>query len=159
MNGFQTFGMGFAGDNMGEQLYVAASPNMNGPSAGLATIDTMSFAFGFINPFSPSLDRTELTGTGDGRLFGWSPDPNMNGSTLTQIDRKTAKLIGANKLQIGTPFDAFAFAFWGGDFYIFTGTSTTTVTKYDPNTQKESQVQTTSELVVGAGVSTCAPQM
>ena len=156
MAGFTTFGMGFAGDNVSEELYIAGT---GVPSEGLATIDTaMTFKFTYINPFKPPLDRTELTGTGDGRLFGWSPTSSMtSGSTLTQIDRKTAQLTGANQLKIGTPQDAFAFAFWGGDFYIFTGQGSTTVTKYDPVAQKESTVATTNELIVGAGVLTCAP--
>lgn len=154
MSGFEAFGMGFAGDTMSEQLYVAGSGT---PSAGLASIDTMTFKFNFIGQFSPPLGRTELTGTGDGRLFGWSPNSQGTGSTLTQIDRMTAQLIGANKLKIGTPQDAFAFAFWGGDFYIFTGQSSTTVTKYDPVTQSETNVAWTQALIVGAGVSTCAP--
>jgi hypothetical protein len=157
MSGFFEFGMGFAGDNLGDELYVAGSPQNGSTSAGLATIDTqMTFNFSFINPFSPALGRTEMTGTGDGRLFGWSPD-NSGGSTLTQIDRKTANLIGANKLTVGNTSDAFAFAFWGGDFYIFTGQTSTTVTMYDPTAKKETNVAATSELIVGAGVSTCAP--
>jgi hypothetical protein len=56
---------------------------------------------------------------------------------------------------------AWAFAFWGGDYYIFLEgdadfsgtnvwkmTSTGTVTKYIPDTGMR---------IVGAGVSTCAP--
>ena len=157
MNGFADFGMGFAGDNMGESLYVASNTT---PSIGLATIDTQNnYTFKFINAFNPSLDRTELTGTGDGRLFGWSPNTMTNGSRLTQIDRTNAKLLGVNKLQIGTPNDAFAFAFWGGDFWIFTSQGgPTAVTKYDPMSTKESAVASTSVQIVGAGVSTCAPQ-
>jgi hypothetical protein len=156
MTGFDTFGMGFAGDNISEELYVAGT-GTGGPSAGLASINTTNFQFKFIGTFKPDLDRTELTGTGDGRLFGWSPNSQSSGSTLTQIDRKTAQLIGANQLKVGGTQIAFAFAFWGGDFYIFTGVNGTTVTKYDPVTQNESNVASTSELIVGAGVSTCAP--
>jgi len=157
MAGFDEFGMGFAGDNISDQLYIAGSGT---PSAGLATIDTMTFKFSFIAKFSPDLNRTELTGTGDGRLFGWSPNPSTPGSTLTQIDRKTAQLIGANKLKIGDNSDAFAFAFWGGDFWIFTAPNggPTTVTKYDPMTQSETTATTNNAVIVGAGVSTCAPQ-
>ena len=156
MNGFADFGMGFAGDNMGESLYVAGSGT---PSAGLATIDTLTnFAFAFIAQFNPTLDRTELTGTGDGRLFGWSPNSMGSGSRLAQIDRTNAKILGVNKLQIGTPNDAFAFAFWGGDFWIFTSQGgPTTVTKYDPVSLKESTATSTNVQIVGAGVSTCAP--
>lgn len=162
MAGFDTFGMGFSGDNNGELLYVAGSPITQGvASAGLADIDTtqMNYPFKFINAFVPSLGRTELSGTGDGRLFGWSPNDTCCGSRLSQIDPATAKIIGANNLKIGTPNDAFAFAFWGGDFWIFTSPGgPTTVTKYDPGSKMESTATTTNVTIVGAGVSTCAPQ-
>ena len=53
---------------------------------------------------------------------------------------------------------ALAFAFWGGDFWIFTSPGgSTTVTKYDPLTQGETAVTTLGSTIVGAGVSTCAP--
>jgi hypothetical protein len=53
---------------------------------------------------------------------------------------------------------AYAFAFWGGDFYVFTGTEgTTTVTKWDPAAGTESFHATLPATIVGAGVSTCAP--
>jgi hypothetical protein len=55
----------------------------------------------------------------------------------------------------------WAFAFWGGDFYTFTAPSgNTLVQRYRPS---DGSVVTVSSLagrqVVGAGVSTCAPQM
>jgi hypothetical protein len=160
MTGFDTFGMGFSGDNNGESLYVAGTPLMTF-SSGLATIDTMNnFTFKFIGAFNPNqLQRTEMTGTGDGRLFGWSPNENGSGSQLAQIDRTSGKLVGVNNLQVGGANLAFAFAFWGGDFWIFTSPGgPTTVTKYDPGSLKESTVTTNSTTIVGAGVSTCAPQ-
>jgi hypothetical protein len=53
---------------------------------------------------------------------------------------------------------SFAFAFWGGAFYIFTGDSgNSTVTKYDPSDGSVSFQGTSPGLIVGAGVSTCAP--
>ena len=152
--GFTTFGMGFAGDNTGEQLYVAQSDS---PSLGLATIDTMSYKLGFVGKFNPEIPRTELTGTDDGRLFGYWPNVNGPGGSLAQIDRKTAQVTGVNALKTGSAQDAFAFAFWGGVFWIFTGTGSTTVTKYDLQNQSETAVTSTSALIVGAGVSTCAP--
>lgn len=82
---------------------------------------------------------------------------NNSGSTLAQIDPTTAKVIGADTLATGGIMNAFAFGFWGGDFYLFTGTSGSTITKFDPLTKKETVVGTTSQRIVGAGVSTCAP--
>lgn len=153
--GFSTFGMGFAGDNIGEELYVAQSDS---PSGGLATIDTTTYTLGFVGKFNPDIPRTELTGTGDGRLFGYWPNTDGNpGGALAQIDRKTAQVTGVNALKTGSSQDAFAFAFWGGVFWIFTGTGSSTVTRYDLDNQSEQAVTSTSSLIVGAGVSTCAP--
>ncbi len=156
--GFQTFGMGFEGDQNGEQLFVAEA-NFNGLSKGLGIIDTQSFTLGFVGNFSPPLPRCELTGTGDARLFAFCLDQGGSGSVLSQIDPATANVIGANKLAVGAVNDAFAFAFWGGDFWIFTSPGgASTVTQYDPLTQKETAVATLGSTIVGAGVSTCAPQ-
>jgi hypothetical protein len=154
---FFNFGMGYAGDAMGESLYVADA-NFGADSQGLATIDTMSFARSFIADFNPSLPRCELTGTGNGRLFAFCLNLSGSGSILAEVDRTNANVIAENDLSVGSPNDAFAYAFWGGEFWIFSGPSTTTVTQYDPGTQTETTVATMTSTIVGAGVSTCAPQ-
>lgn len=155
-HGFVTFGMGFSGDQNGESLYVSQSGN---PSMGLATIDTTSLVLGFINPFNPSLPRGELTGTGDGKLFAFWPNSTGSGSHIAQIDPLTANVTGENNLQVGESNDAFAFAYWGGDFWIFTAPGgPSTVTRYDPQAQTETKATTLPSTIVGAGVSTCAPQ-
>jgi hypothetical protein len=57
---------------------------------------------------------------------------------------------------------AWAFAFWGGDFYLFTapggnGTSSL-VTRYRPSDGSVTQVAMAPGVtIVGAGVSPCAP--
>ncbi|MCA9590689.1 MAG: hypothetical protein KC657_35560, partial [Myxococcales bacterium] len=54
---------------------------------------------------------------------------------------------------------AFAFAHWGGDFWLFTapqGKSQVTRLKYDDGTVETVKTDVGFE-VVGAGVSTCAP--
>ena len=155
---FHNFGMGYAGDQTGESLYVADA-NFNSNSLGLATIDTKSFTRNFIAPFNPSLPRCELTGTGDGRLFAFCLHTSGTGSLLAEVDRTNANVIAENNLTVGDSSDAFAYAFWGGEFWIFTSPGTsTTVTKYDPGTMSESAVTTMPSTIVGAGVSTCAPQ-
>ncbi len=157
--GWNTFGMGFSGDNMGESLYVSESKTGVPQSKGLAIIDTKSFLLNFVSTFSPPIPRSELTGTGDGRLFAYWPNFQSSGSHIAQIDRKTANVTGIDDLQIGGPNDAFAFAFWGGVFWVFTSPSgPSTVTKFDPMTLSETNVTTYSGTIVGAGVSTCAPQ-
>jgi hypothetical protein len=157
-HGFTVFGMGFSGNATSETLYVAqADPNFMATSGGLGSIDTTTFGLSFIGTFSQPLNRCELTGTGDGRLFAFCVDSNT-GSTIAQIDPATAQVIGENHLQVGTSSDAFAFAYWGGSFWIFTGSGNSTITQYDLDTQKESTVTTVPALIVGAGVSTCAPR-
>jgi hypothetical protein len=155
---WSTFGMGYAGaPDGGDTLYVAEG-HYTGNSKGLGTIDTTSFTLSIIGPFSPPLGQCELTGTGDGRLFAFCISLGQSGSTLAEIDTSNANVIAENSLAVGQPNDAFAYAFWGGDFWIFTAPGgATTVTEYDPMTKSESAVATLSSTIVGAGVSTCAP--
>ncbi len=156
--GFQVFGMGYAGDQTTESLYVADS-DFNNPSKGLATIDTQTFKLASVGAFQPQLPRCELTGTGDGRLFAFCLKQGTTGSIVAEVDRKTAKVIAADNLVLGNQSNAFAFSFWGGDFYIFTSPGgASSVTKYDPLAKTETVVATHPSTIVGAGVSTCAPQ-
>jgi hypothetical protein len=144
--GWLTFGMGYAGEaDGGETLYVAG--NGSTFSKGLGFIDTTSF----------TLNNCELSGTGAGQLFGYCPF--NSGAYLQEIDPATAKILSSHQLGVGGNTTAFAFAFWGGDFWIFTATggNGSTVTQYDPNTQSETPVATAPIQIVGAGVSTCAP--
>jgi hypothetical protein len=167
-HGFGTFGMGYAANtgDAGETLYVAEgnvtiSPRPN--SQGLAAIDTQSFVLSYVAPFTPPIPGPELTGTGDGRLFGFYTNADTPGSHIIEIDRTTGRVLADSPLQVGDPSDAYAFAFWGGVFWVFTaapvGTTggPTTVTRFDPSTGSESNVATLPSTIVGAGVSTCAP--
>ena len=155
---FFNFGMGFVGTQTTDTLYVCDANFNNVNSKGLATIDTKTFARNFIANFQPELPRCELTGTGDGRLFAFCL-VNTGGSEIVEIDPATAKVIAVNTLKTGNVNDAFAYAFWGGSFWIFHGPGgSTTVVQYDPQTLSETNVTTIAETIVGAGVSTCAPQ-
>jgi hypothetical protein len=165
--GFGTFGMGFAADGPGsdtETLYVAEGhPGGGGPSLGLATIDTSTFELDFIAPFSGGDVGTggELTGTGtDGRLFTYFMDPSGQGSHIAEVDKATAALHGDVTLPFGDLQSAFAFAYWGGAFYTFTAPNNggTLVHRYDPSDDSVTLLTINTDTVVGAGVSTCAPQ-
>ena len=81
-NGFQTFGMGFASDFGGaaERLYVSDN-DFDGTLRGLGFIDTTTFKLSFVGPYGADIRRSELTGTGDGRLFAFWPD-NLSGRRL-----------------------------------------------------------------------------
>lgn len=155
---FFNFGMGFAGDQTSESLYIADA-SFTANSVGLATLDTKAFTRSFIADFQPELPRCELTGTGDGRLFAFCLSLSGSGSQIAEVDRKTAKVVAINTLTVGDKNDAFAYAFWGGQFWIFHGPQgSSSVTEYDPITFAETQVTSIAATIVGAGVSTCAPQ-
>ena len=145
-NGFTNFGMGYAknGDNAsGETLYVAG--------AGLAALDTNTFQLNFLG--SLSFGRTELTGL-DTQLFAYS----VTSGVIVSLDKSTGATKSVMRTSAIDEMAAFAFAQWGGAFWVFTGNDQTTVTKYDPATDVSTEVmKNTGLLVDGAGSSTCAP--
>ncbi len=69
---FQVYGMGFAtnGGGPSESLYVQGGGDFQS-ATGLATIDTTTFGLTFLGDSTPPIFGGELTGTGDGRLFGF----------------------------------------------------------------------------------------
>ncbi len=158
-----SFGMGFAANAVDastpETLYVAGDLGGGvgmGPGV-LATIDTSTWSLTQIGPFNPTINMVELTGTGSGELFAFFP--STNGSAIGQIDRATAQVIGEASLPGVNMGGGWAFAFWGGDFYTFTAPGGgSVVTRYRPSDGSIAQVAQTSLTIVGAGVSTCAPQ-
>jgi hypothetical protein len=160
--GYNLFGMGFSTNEGGpdETLYVAEI-NFNGPSLGLAQIDTDTLDLSYIGPFSENPGwAIEMTGTGDGRLYGYFIDNPGPGGHVVEIDKETGQILSSTPLTVGASTSALAFAFWGGDFYIFTslGNGVTDVTRYRPSDGSVQLFTTLTATVVGAGVSTCAPQ-
>jgi hypothetical protein len=153
------FGMGFSRDAVGpgETLYVASGSNgMTGGPNQLGRIDTNALQLTVVGNLTPSIDDTELTGTGAGDLFGFYA--TLNGSEIAQIDKANAQVTGYAPLPGILQGSGWAFAYWGGDFYTFTAPSgNTVVTRYRPSDQSIVQVATIPDIIVGAGVSTCAP--
>lgn len=154
-SGFLQFGMGFAADGPGastETLYVSR----NTTPYALASIDTASLALGPIGDYDLVSGRAELTGTGDGRLFGaFEGTPFV----VAEIDRTDAHILSTAPQSVGMASSNFAFAAYGGRFYLFVGDgSYTDVVRYDPASgASETVVSHFTQEVVGAGVSTCAP--
>lgn len=146
--GFATFGMGYAkngGAAGGETLYVAG--------AGLASLDTKSFELSFLG--SLSFGRTELTGQ-DTALFAFSVESGV----IAGLNKTTAATEKTYRTSAVNERAAFAFAQWGGDFWLFTGDTRSIVTQYTPATDTSKVVvQDTGMLIVGAGSSTCAPSV
>jgi hypothetical protein len=159
--GFVTFGLAFSADasDAGETLFVAEE-DFDGPSLGLATIDVSTLSLSLVGPFSTTLGQTELTGTGDGRLFGFSFDFPGPGSHVSQIDKTTAAVLSSIAVSFGNFDDGHACAFWGGSFYLFDASQSgpaTSIARYDPGNPTVTMVGTYPDEIVGAGASTCAP--
>ncbi|MDF2696558.1 MAG: hypothetical protein K0S65_4941, partial [Labilithrix sp.] len=163
-SGFQRFGMGFATDSVGptETLFIAGDDNNGGGASGLARISPSTFDLTAVGDFFPSLDSAELTGTGDGRLFAfYRKGQDSPPSYIGEIDTNTAQVIGERRFDNVDQGRGWAFAYWAGDFYMFHApppSDTTRVTRYRPSDNSVTVVATTPLRIVGAGVSTCAPQ-
>ncbi|MCC6213248.1 MAG: hypothetical protein IT376_00125 [Polyangiaceae bacterium] len=158
--GFSNFGMGFATDALGssaETLYVSGVTASG--DARLGRIDLGSLALVPIGAYdSLAGRRAELTGTGDARLFGaFEGQPYV----VAEIERASAHIASQVPAQgVTSPPSGsnFAFAFWGGDFWLFVGPgSGTTVHRHRPSDSTTAPMVSTPYTVVGAGVSTCAP--
>lgn len=155
--GFDLFGMGFSLDEgEGERLYVAEI-NFESPSAGLARVNPDTLALEFIGPFSQNPGNTiEMTGSDDGELWGYMLSAAGDGGFIVRIDKDTAEILETIELSAGAGSPSLAFAYWGGDFFVFSGEAgITNVTRYRPSTGVEELITTLDREVVGAGVSTC----
>jgi hypothetical protein len=127
-------GMGFSTDEGSkdkETLFVfgqSGSPANPQPTLDHVDFDNEKIVTG------PNVTSTagELTGTGDGRLFGFvlhepqiDPDTGKplldNLLAVTELDKTTGKDSGEVVLEgVKFPHDpGFAFSFWGGDFYVY----------------------------------------
>jgi hypothetical protein len=156
-------GMGFstnAGTTDKETLYLI------GPGSGLnGALLSVDIANEQIVPVADLKEQVdlELTGTGDGRLFGFLQSTPL---AIAAVDKKTAAFSDrASLAQVPPPQPPmFAFSFWGGDFYVYTAedpspSTTTTVSRYRPSDKSvdSSYMTQIGFHIVGAGVSTCAP--
>jgi hypothetical protein len=167
-DGWFRLGMGFSTDSVegaDETLYVTGTGGLFSQSPGLGSIDRMTTILTPIGQFSGSLrgESAELTGTGDGRLFGFFTTTPVQ---VARIDKVTAAISMSQSLsQVETP-SAWAFSFWGGDFYLYTApdpltdpSRTSNVTRYRPSdgSVDAAYMENVGFRIVGAGVSTCAP--
>ena len=96
---------------------------------------------------------------GDGRLFAYFPAPGRG--RIQELDRATGAAIGAPWVLGGATDDvsAYAFAHWGGTFYVFTTVDGVSSVHAVPM-QAGAPARVATDLpmrIVGAGVSTCAP--
>lgn len=159
-------GMGFSSDGQDtekETLYVTGTGA--GFAPGLGKIDTAGGQLSPIGSFTGSLanQNAELTGTGDGRLFGFFTTTPVE---VAELDKGTGAILSSAKLPAVETPTAWAFSFWGGDFYLYTAPDelsfpgrTTNVTRYRPSdgSVDPKYMENIGFRIVGAGVSTCAP--
>lgn len=160
---FFKFGMGFAtasAADTSETLYLADSAG-----AGLARLDTTKLSLSLLGPFTGPLagNAAELTGTGDGRLFGFFVMRSNAGTRIAEIAKASGEVLTIHELPDLVPGDAWAFSFYGGDFYIYTTDPSSAqrgsmVTRFRPADGSSTLIdRNVGFTIVGAGVSTCAP--
>jgi hypothetical protein len=160
---FHTFGMGFSKDatGTGETLYLAGDTlGVGSTPSELGSLDVTTFKLTDIGTFNPTISGGELTGTGAGDLFSFYGIDPAGDMAIGQIDKTNAAVVGQTDLPGVQRGQGWAFGFWGGDFYTFTAPNgvNTVVTRYRPSDGSIVQVAAANDIIVGAGVSTCAPQ-
>ena len=161
------FGMGFSTDTMGgttDKLFIAGSNSVSTTAnAKLATLDATTFVTTPV-PNGTIAGSPELTGNGNAELWAFFPD--ATNPKIEQINKGTGAAISPAPLPQALKGDpaAWAFAFYGGDYWIFlakqnaiTGADPTIVYQVSPTGMLKGMTPTTSRRIVGAGVSTCAP--
>jgi hypothetical protein len=166
-NGLLVFGMGFSTDTAGgttDTLFIAGGEGPTDPFTGLpnptSSLNTLNVASLQPTPVGTVNDWPELTGTGNAELWGFFPSETQ--PRIAQIDKTDGSAIKTFPLGTlaGMP-QAWAFAFFGGDFFVFlqrTGEAATTVHQVNGMTGAiVGSTPTTNRRIVGAGVSTCAP--
>ncbi len=159
-DGFLTFGMGFAGDTGGatETLYISADTQEGSLAHGLASVDA-NLVVHPIGGLSPAVGETHghRGRTALRILFAHRQhrtDVHRGDRQIERRDHRRDPLPGV------VQGNGWAFAFWGGDFYVFTSPNDggSTVWRYRTSDGSLTTIATLDDLIVGAGVSTCAPE-
>jgi hypothetical protein len=152
---FGAFGMGYATQHdktWRDELFIANKTE-------LAKVDTTSWT---VETMGDLPSQSELTGNADGEL--WAFLPLETPAALVQLDKTNGAemdWVSIDEFPNPANIDTFAFATWGGDFWLFVrsygmGESTDVfrVTKSGSIDKVKNNVGLN---IVGAGVSTCAP--
>ncbi len=158
--GITNFGMAFvsnSGVDVCDRIYGNRFDNN-----GFFSIDPMGLNVMPIGQAAYS--ASEVTGTGDGRAFLFTPGVPAH---LVELDKANATTVSDIPLPGVSVGSAYAFAHFAGDFYFFTnskGGPGSEVTHIDYDDSDMNGKQDITEVVadapmsiVGAGVSTCAP--
>ena len=153
--GFGSFGMGYATDDANtwrDELYIADADRV-------AQVNTNSWELDMLGSMA---SQSELTGTSAGEL--WAFLPLETPAALARIDKDSGleqERIRMSNFPSLSDIDTFAFAAWGGEFWLFVRVygmgSSTDVYRVDDEGHLDRKLEDVGFDVVGAGVSTCAP--
>jgi hypothetical protein len=165
--GVGLFGMGFAAKTAGSPEDLLFIDDLSG--GGLGYIDLSTMTLNRLGPFTGGLanDYCELTGTSNASLYGFfagSPLGDAGAASVVALDPSSESAISQWPLPTVDTGSDWAFAAWGGDFYLFTADKYamtdpyTSVTRFRPSDGSLTvMAQNIGFRVVGAGSSTCAP--
>lgn len=162
--GMHLFGMAFVTNEVGgsdETLYVLggdAGFELSGRSH-FAKIDTTSWTVSLIADVS---DKADLAGNANAELWGFFVgDTNLEVRQFDSTDGHTLRTFDVSEIDPFTSVTGWAFGYWGGRLYLFYAglfDNSTNIYRLTPSTgQLELVKSDIGYLVVGAGVSTCAP--
>ena len=155
VSSFGKFGMGYAtlhSNTWQDELFIANRDT-------LAKLNTSTFQVETIGVL-PS--QSELTGNALGEL--WGVFPLESPAQIMELDRESGQpqqSITLSFMPSPMNIDTFAFATWGGDFYVFLRLygmgESTRVYRVSTTGHTEVLSNATGRNIVGVGVSTCAP--
>lgn len=155
-HGFRKFGMGFTLNSSGQDDLYISSTEIGGIGYQLGKLDLERMTISVVGQYDQITGRAELTGNSKGDLYGAFEGTPFHIASISPQDAS----IGYVEAVEGANFQRgnFAFATWGGQFYLFAGPGyETDVFKYDPEVGTTEKIAETTLTIVGAGVSTCAP--
>jgi hypothetical protein len=166
--GVGLFGMGFAAKTAGSSEDLLFIDDLSG--GGLGYIDQSTMTLNRLGPFTGDLanEDCELTGTSNASLFGFFAGGPLSGdagaASVVALDPTSQSALSQWPLTGVETGSDWAFAAWGGDFYLFTADKYdmtdpyTTVTRFRPSDGSLTVLaQNIGFRVVGAASSTCAP--
>ena len=159
-SGLKVFGMGFSTEMAGgdaESLFIGGGLTQTQTSYLLARVDPTTMTG---TTFGSQPQLPEMTGNGNAELWGFMPEATT--ARVVQFDKTTGAVIKTYmQPTLGGTNTAYAFAHWGGDYWVFLQRNAeTNTTVYQVNGMTGAITSMTSapgHTVVGAGVSTSAP--
>ena len=159
-NNLKVFGMGFSSDQPGgdaETLYINGGLTQTQSSFTLASVNPNDMSTMVLGT-EPAL--AEMTGTGNAELWGFYPEDTT--AKVIKLDKSNGSVaMSFDEPTLAGTMTGYAFAHWGGDYWVFlikNSEASTTVYQVNGTTGAiTSTTPTTGRVIVGAGVSTCAP--